>query len=108
MASKLPLNGAINITWDSQGRTLEIKDNGTGMTQEVIERNFLRVGSSYYQSSQFQKRYPDFNPISRFGIGVLSTFMVADHVEVVTCHLEEPLARRLELRTVQGRSSYDS
>jgi len=95
--------GKISISWDSKRRILEVSDNGTGMTQEVIERNFLRVGSSYYQEPRFKKEHPDFSPISRFGIGVLSTFMVADQVEVFTCHKEETEARRLQLRTVHGK-----
>ena len=96
-------NGEIHIRWDSKRRVLEISDNGIGMTQDVIERNFLRVGASYYQEPRFQKEHPDFSPISRFGIGVLSTFMVADQVEVFTCHEEEEKARRLQLRTVHGK-----
>jgi molecular chaperone HtpG len=101
--SEAESTGLIRINWDSARQVLEIVDNGIGMTQEIIERNFLRVGTSYYQEPQFQKQHPDFFPISRFGIGVLSTFMIADQVEVITCHAEEPKARRLELRTVHGK-----
>lgn len=96
-------NGVITLQWYGDKRILEVLDNGTGMTQEIIEQNFLSVGTSYYQSPRFREIHPSFNPISRFGIGVLSAFMVADQVEVITCHVEEPDARRLELRTVQGQ-----
>jgi molecular chaperone HtpG len=96
-------SGKILISWDEQLRILEIRDNGTGMTQEIVENNFLHVGSSYYQDPRFKKKNPDFNPISRFGIGVLSAFMVADHVEVITCHQDETEARLLELRSVHGK-----
>jgi len=96
-------DGKIQVSWDSKRGVLEVKDNGTGMTQEIIEQNFLHVGASYYQSSQFKKEHPEFSPISRFGIGVLSAFMVADQVEVTTSHKDEPQARKLELRTVHGR-----
>ena len=96
-------NGNIELRWDSHRRLMEILDNGTGMTQEVIESHFLRAGSSYYQTARFRQTYPDFHPISRFGIGILSSFMMADQIEVVTCHTEEPEARRLDLRSAHGR-----
>jgi hypothetical protein len=98
-----PYTPAVNVVWDPVGSTLEVWDNGTGMTQEVVERNFLRAGSSRYQEDDFLKRYPQFSPISRIGIGVLSTFMVADEIEVLTCHPHEPQARKLSLRSVHGR-----
>ncbi len=96
-------NGRISIKWDSSARSLTVIDNGVGMTQEVIERNFLRVGASYYQEPRFKKENPDFSPISRFGIGVLSTFMIADEVQVITSHAKEAQARQIELRTVHGK-----
>ncbi|MER5353208.1 ATP-binding protein [Kitasatospora sp. NPDC002551] len=101
--ARSPELGRVEVHWDSAGRTLEIRDNGTGMTQSVIENNLLRAGSSRYQDPEFRKQNPDFNPISRFGIGVLSTFMVADQVEIITCHPEEEKARQLSLRSVHGQ-----
>ncbi|MFF5227461.1 ATP-binding protein [Dactylosporangium sp. NPDC000521] len=95
--------GAVAIRWYSNERILEVKDNGTGMTQEIIEDNFLSVGTSRYQSDQFKKQYPNFNPISRFGIGVLTTFMIADAVDVVTCHPDDQKARQISLRSVHGK-----
>ncbi|MFF2952048.1 ATP-binding protein [Kitasatospora sp. NPDC057965] len=95
--------GRVEVRWDSAERSLEICDNGTGMTQSVIENNLLKAGSSRYQDPEFRKQNPDFNPISRFGIGVLSTFMVADQVEIITCHPEEEKARQLSLRSVHGQ-----
>ncbi|WP_229068993.1 ATP-binding protein [Actinoplanes sp. DH11] len=91
------------VKWDPEERTIEVSDNGTGMTQGIIENNFLKVGASRYQEPQFMRRYPEFNSISRFGIGVLSAFMVADEVRVVTSHLDEDRARELTLRSVHGK-----
>ena len=73
--------GNVGISWNSKTRTLTVEDSGTGMTQEIIESNLLKVGASRYQDPEFRKKYPQFSPISRFGIGVLSAFMVADNVE---------------------------
>ncbi|MEU7099072.1 ATP-binding protein [Streptomyces longwoodensis] len=101
--TKASSDGNVTICWNSEERTLEVCDNGTGMTQGVIENNLLRAGSSLYQDPEFRKRNPTFNPISRFGIGVLSTFMVADQVEIITCHPDEEKARQLSLRSVHGQ-----
>jgi molecular chaperone HtpG len=78
-------------------------DNGTGMTQEIIERHLLNVGSSRYQDPKFRERHPNFSPISRFGIGVLSAFMVADSVQIVTFHEDETQGRQIHLRSVHGK-----
>jgi Histidine kinase-, DNA gyrase B-, and HSP90-like ATPase len=95
--------GKIRIHWDSNKRVLSVEDNGTGMTQDIIERHLLKVGSSRYQDSEFKKQYPNFSSISRFGIGVLSTFMIADTVEVTTCHPDEDKIRQISLRSVHGK-----
>jgi molecular chaperone HtpG len=95
---------AINIYWSSLNNTLAIEDSGTGMTQEVVAKHFLRVGSSKYQDEDFVKSHPDFSAISRFGIGVLSAFMVSDEVEVATVAAgSDEKARRLTLRSLHGR-----
>jgi molecular chaperone HtpG len=98
-----PFGGLVRVEWDSHRRELSVQDNGTGMSQDVIEKHFLTVGSSRYQEPGFKKRFPDFSAISRFGIGVLSTFMIADAVEVVTCAPEDDDARLMLLQSVHGR-----
>ncbi|WP_281909444.1 HD domain-containing protein [Streptomyces olivaceus] len=97
-----PREGKVWVRWEPTSRTLEVRDNGSGMTQAIIENNLLKAGSSRYQESEFRKKHPTFNPISRFGIGVLSTFMVADEVEIITCHPDENEARQMSLRSVHG------
>ncbi|WP_163015864.1 ATP-binding protein [Streptomyces sp. Tu 4128] len=96
-------SGSVWIRWDPKQRVLEVGDNGTGMTQEIIEKNLLRAGSSRYQDPKFRTDHPGFNPISRFGIGVMSAFMVADHVEITTSHKNDAQARHLTLRSVHGK-----
>jgi hypothetical protein len=80
-------------TWhDSDGyRWIRIDDCGMGMTFSQISKFFLKVGNSYYNSDEFKveklsykKNSYDFVPVSRFGIGVLSCFIVGDIVEVST------------------------
>ncbi|WP_086844744.1 HD domain-containing protein [Amycolatopsis kentuckyensis] len=93
----------VEIEWNSIEKVLSVTDNGTGMTQEVIESNFLSVGSSRYQEAQFQKEHPNFTPISRFGIGVLSAFMIADDIDVYTVSTEEEKSRHITLRSIHGK-----
>lgn len=93
----------IDVSWSTESRTLSVTDNGVGMNQSTIERNFLRVGSSKYQEPEFRREHPDFSSISRFGIGVLTAFMVADDVSVSTSHPSEAKARQLSLRDVHGQ-----
>lgn len=91
----------INISsWtDSEGyHWFRIEDNGIGMTEEIIREFFLKIGRSYYNSDEFLKAKlrchadPDYMPISRFGIGILSCFMGDEQtnlVEISTKHFEE-------------------
>lgn len=95
--------GNVRIQWDSHERTLIVEDNGTGMTQDMVEKHLLQVGTSRYQDPDFKRQYPNFSSISRFGIGLLSTFMIADTVEIITCHQDEEQARQLSLRSVNGK-----
>ena len=65
-------------------RKIIVEDNGIGMDDYVIENYFMRIGKSYYQSRDFKKEGIQFSPISVFGIGILSCFMMADRIEVET------------------------
>lgn len=73
---------------------LEVTDNGIGMDQHIIDNYYSRVGSSFYKSSEFYalrtEAGTDFIPISKYGIGILSSFMVADTVLVDTRKLYGP------------------
>lgn len=108
-------NPQINIrSWmDAEGyHWFRIEDNGIGMNQDIIEKYFLKVGKSYYASDDFQRdKYRNeveagYQPISRFGIGILSCFMgdkTANRVEVSTLHYEpgsDPL--RMSLPGLEG------
>jgi hypothetical protein len=82
-------------------RWVRFDDSGMGMTEEIILDYFLKVGRSYYQSATFKaellryaERGTDFQPISRFGIGILSCFIVGDRVEVSTRRIDAPPPHR--------------
>lgn len=76
---------------------LTITDTGTGMDKWLLENYFLKVGTSYYNSSDFKKirmqirakhKKLDFAPISEFGIGFLSCFLLADRLKLDTAMWE--------------------
>lgn len=73
---------------DDANTYLYCSDNGVGMTESVIENYLLKIGNSYYKSSDFYREQAtwntDFVPTSQFGIGILSCFMIADRIEILT------------------------
>jgi hypothetical protein len=75
---------AVEVEEEQEFYVVKIVDNGVGMDEYII-RNYLAVaGKSYYKSADFVKEGLNMDPISRFGIGVLSCFMVADFIEIKT------------------------
>lgn len=68
-------DGDAVITW---------RDDGIGMDEYVV-RNYLAIaGQSYYQSLDFERQGLKMDPISKFGIGIISCFLVADRIEIET------------------------
>jgi hypothetical protein len=61
-------------------------DNGVGMNFDEAKEHFSKKGNSFYLSDEFKKLKSsgDFDPISNFGIGVLSCFLIADKMEINT------------------------
>lgn len=72
---------------------LQVKDNGIGMNQHIIDSYYTNVGCSYYSSREFNELITSFKssftPISKFGIGILSCFMVCDSMEVTTRRIKD-------------------
>lgn len=93
----------VEVEWMPDSRELLIIDNGTGMDIEIIENHLLKVGSSRYQDPDFQKTHQGYNSISRFGIGLLSCFLVADDVDILTNMKEDNTPLLLKVRKLHGR-----
>ncbi|WP_409150718.1 ATP-binding protein [Sphingobacterium sp. BS-2] len=74
----------VNITQENLQQCITIKDNGIGMDEYVIENYFLKIGKSYFNSSEKIIIDSKIKQISQFGIGVLSCFMNAEKVEIET------------------------
>lgn len=92
----------IDVVWDSKLRELSVSDNGIGMNESDIKNYLLQVGASKYQSESFQKEYPNFHSISRFGIGLLTCFMISDDVDVFTMTSYDTQCRHLMIRKLNG------
>lgn len=84
---KMSFEGKIEVQvdyFDNGNATVIWKDNGIGMNEYII-KNYLSVaGKSYYSSPDFERLGLTMDPISKFGIGVLSCYAVADYIEITT------------------------
>jgi hypothetical protein len=91
----VPYIPEITVKYYTQGDEdfLEVIDNGIGMNKEIIDKYYSKIGSSFYKSRDFYelkaKSDLNFTPVSEFGIGILSCFMIADTIEVETKKLKE-------------------
>lgn len=93
----------VDVYWDESTRELMVCDNGTGMDMNIIENHLLKVGSSRYQDAEFQKKHPNYNSISRFGIGLLTCFLIADDVDILTQMNDKEKPLLLKIRKVHGK-----
>ncbi|MFD8813573.1 hypothetical protein ACFV23_19290 [Streptomyces sp. NPDC059627] len=76
---------------DEKRYYLECRDNGIGMDETVLAEVFSRAGVRLSEHARFQEESEEWRkdgitvyPNSRFGIGVLSYFMLADEIRVTT------------------------
>lgn len=72
----------IKIIYDSKSKIISIMDNGIGMSDDDVNNYVVRVGHSYYNSKQYYSEQLNYEPISHFGIGMLSCFMVSDEIKI--------------------------
>lgn len=90
------------ISWSSDKRELIVSDNGTGMNEHIIQNYLFKVGVSRYQSREFKEKHQRFHSISRFGIGLLTCFMISDEIDITTKYFEERSAHSIKIRNLQG------
>ena len=85
----------VTLTWGRDPKAeqefIRVTDNGVGMTRKVIQDYFTQVGKSCYRSADYRQEQAALanagyttSPISLFGIGILSCFMIAERLEVRT------------------------
>ncbi|MCI7805853.1 MAG: molecular chaperone HtpG [Spirochaetales bacterium] len=106
-----PLKGfsfdpVIDITFDSEAKTLTIKDNGIGMDEKDLNDNLGTIASSgtkKFLANLTDDDKKDSNLIGQFGVGFYAAFMVASKVEVISRKAGCDEAFRWES---EGKSSY--
>lgn len=94
--------GKVWVEWNNKRRELSFWDNGTGMSMDDVENYLLKVGASKYRDGAVKKQFPNFSSISHFGIGILTCFMVANDIDIVTNSVEQEDANSINLRKVNG------
>lgn len=80
----------IDVTLDTNNKTLTISDRGVGMTEEEVDKYLNQVAFS--GAEEFLEKYKgqnENNIIGHFGLGFYSAFMVSEKVEVITKSFRE-------------------
>ena len=91
---------AENVRIDTEGDTIVIHDDGTGMSRKDINDRFLRVG--YRRRDEQGSSTPKGrSPMGRKGIGKLSLFSIANTVEVYTRKDGEESAFRMSVPEIE-------
>lgn len=88
---------------NKEDRTLTIRDNGIGFTEEELIENLGTIAQSGSKAFQEKLEKEDINIIGQFGVGFYSSFMVAHKVEVKT---KSPYADTGYMWSSKGESSY--
>lgn len=85
------------ITVSTDEQYVYIRDNGIGMTDDVIKNYFLNIGVSYYRSKEYRDLDLSYKPMGFFGIGFLAGFMLSDEIWVTTSGFEDNVEYQLHL-----------
>ena len=90
----------VQVTWNDEERKIVIQDNGSGMTRNDINERFLLTGYSR-RSEQPGRTGLGRRPMGRKGIGKLSSFSIAEVVEVETAKDGELNAFRMDVSEIR-------
>mgnify|MGYP001023212804 CR=1 FL=1 len=93
----------INIELDEDARTITLKDNGIGLTEEELINNLGVIARSGSKEFKDGLDNDDLEIIGQFGVGFYSAFMVSKKVTVITKSVNSTQAYKW---TSEGTSSY--
>ena len=100
-------DGRIDISFDKEGKTLTVADNGIGMNEaDLIDSlgTIARSGTKAFLEKLADDAKKDSNLIGQFGVGFYSAFMVADKIEVISRKAAEEAAWKW---SSDGKDAYD-
>ncbi len=99
---------SIAISFRGSENRILIWDNGIGMDRQWLEKYFMNIGISFYRSDEFSDAVGSsdlrFSFISTFGIGFLSTFLVADRIRIRT---KKPSGKGLAITIADFKDYFD-
>ena len=76
----------IDVICDKEAKTVTVKDNGIGMSEEEVDKYINQLAFS--GAAEFLEKYESKDDkdkiIGHFGLGFYSAFMVADRVDIIT------------------------
>jgi molecular chaperone HtpG len=85
-AGLMPEGARLQITIESDGKTLTVADNGIGMDRDELIANLGTIAKSGTKAfiDEIAAKGEGSNLIGQFGVGFYSAFMVADTVDVIS------------------------
>lgn len=87
----------------ADGAVVRVEDDGVGLTEADVHAFLATIGRSSKRAEQVAEQRADF--IGQFGIGLLSCFLVADEIHVLSRSARTPAAPAVEWRG-RGDGSY--
>ncbi|MGP3736114.1 HSP90 family protein [Streptomyces sp. GDS52] len=94
---------AFGIRLYADGSVVRVEDDGVGLTEADVHTFLATIGRSSKRADQLVEQRGDF--IGQFGIGLLSCFLVADEIHVLSRSARTPDAPAVEWRG-RGDGSY--
>ncbi|MEU5319914.1 HSP90 family protein [Streptomyces sp. NPDC021056] len=96
-------HGAFGIRLYADGSVVRVEDDGVGLTEDDVHTFLATIGRSSKRAEGIAEQRADF--IGQFGIGLLSCFLVADEIHVLSRSARTPDAPAVEWRG-RGDGSY--
>ncbi|MGW1204189.1 HSP90 family protein [Streptomyces cyaneofuscatus] len=95
--------GAFGIRLFADGSVVRVEDDGVGLSEADVHTFLATIGRSSKRADGIAEQRGDF--IGQFGIGLLSCFLVADEIHVLSRSARTPDAPAVEWRG-HGHGSY--
>ena len=91
----------VKVEFDKEAGQISIADDGTGMTRDEVIDRFLTVGYRRREAAGAVTPLHNRRPMGRKGIGKLSSFSIANIVEVYTVRDDEKTAFSMDVEKIK-------